>query len=396
MTTPPPDRVLRVAVLSELPTPYRWPLFRRVGAVERLDLTVFFYSRTEADRDWGLEVGDERGVSVVFPPGRPFHVRGRRSLFFHWNPDLVARLRKGAFDVVVIPGWSMPSSLAAVWACWRSRTPYVIFSETNDLSPRSWWVRRLKRVVLRPIVGRAAAWLATGTMSARFLERHGAVPARTHRFANTPDVEALAAAVDAARPLRAATRRDLGLPAGAPVALFVGRLIGAKDVATLLEAHARLEASGSPLWTLIVGSGAEAESLHARAQDLRLRQLVFAGARKPPDLPALWAAVDLFVLPSIHEPWGVVVNEAMAAGLPVVLSDRVGAGPDLLVDGETGRGFRAGDPESLAAVFSELATAPDARARMGAAAARRVRDWGYGPSVAGFERAVRDAVEAET
>ena len=88
------------------------------------------------------------------------------------------------------------------------------------------------------------------------------------------------------------------------------------------------------------------------------------------------------------------MNEAMAAGLPVVLSDRVGAGPDLLVDGETGRGFPAGDSESLAAVLADVIATPLDRARMGAAAANRAREWGYEPSVEGFRRAMHAAVEA--
>jgi len=394
--TSPPDRALRVAVLSELPTPYRWPLFRRVAALDGLDVSIFFYAHTESDRDWGLDIESAVAPRVSFPRGRVFHVRGRRSLFFHWNPDLPGLLRSGGFDVVVIPGWSMPSSLAAAWTCRRHRVPYVIFSETNDLSPRAWWLRALKRVLLRPIVGGASAWLATGTMSRRYLERHGADPARIHRFANTPDIASLSARVEAARQRRAETRRELGIPESVPLAIFVGRLIGAKGAATLVAAQATLEAGGSPLWTLVVGAGAEAESLRTRARELRICQLVFAGARKPSELPALWAAADLFVLPSLHEPWGVVVNEAMAAGLPVVLSDRVGAGPDLLVEGGTGRGFRAGDAGALAAVLVELANAPETCSRMGTAAAARVREWGYDPSVAGFEHAVRDAVEAGT
>jgi hypothetical protein len=128
---------------------------------------VFFYSRTEADRDWDLDVDSATGPRVHFPAGRAFHVSGRRSLFFHWNPGLTRELIDGEFDAVVVPGWSMPSSLATIWACKRRRVPYVIFSETNDLSPRPWWLRMLKRVLLRPIVGGAAAWLATGSMSKR-------------------------------------------------------------------------------------------------------------------------------------------------------------------------------------------------------------------------------------
>jgi glycosyltransferase involved in cell wall biosynthesis len=387
----PADHALRVAILSELPTPYRWPLFQRVATVPGLDVTILFYARSEADRDWGLEIEASSCPVVQFLPGRAFHVRRKRSLFFHWNSDIGQRLRKGRFDVVVVPGWSMPSSLVAMWTCRRARIPYVLFSETNDLSPRPAWLRWLKLRLLRPMVSGASAWLATGTLSARFLERHGARAAGIHRFANTPDVEALAAAVDARRSERGATRRLLGVPADVPLAVFVGRLIGAKGVATLVRAQARVEAAGSSLWTVVVGDGAEGDSLRATARELSIRQMVFAGSRRPHELPAIWAASDLFVLPSFHEPWGVVVNEAMSAGLPVVLSDRVGAAGDLLQEGVTGRGFPAGDDQALANVLSDLARDHTRRGEMGGAARRLVGAWGYGPSVEGFEAAVREA-----
>jgi hypothetical protein len=201
-----PDRPLRVAVLSELPTPYRWPLFQRVAATPGLDVTVFFYSRNEADRGWSVSVETDARPRVEFLPGRALHVAGKRSLFFHWNPGIVKRLRKTEFDVVVIPGWSMPTSVAAALSCRRRGIPYVIFSETHARSPRPAWLRAAKRVALRPIVARASAWLATGTLSEEFFVRHGADRARIFRFANTPDVDALRSACRPTRRWRSSSR----------------------------------------------------------------------------------------------------------------------------------------------------------------------------------------------
>src|SRR6185436_11732034 len=112
--------------------------------------SVFFYSRDESDRDWKVRIGgDSGGVAqrtsqgaeprVEFLPGHTLHVRGRRSLFFHWNPAIRSRLARGRYDVVVIPGWSMPTSVAAALACRTRGIPYVLFSETHDRSPRPAW-----------------------------------------------------------------------------------------------------------------------------------------------------------------------------------------------------------------------------------------------------------------
>jgi glycosyltransferase involved in cell wall biosynthesis len=392
-----PRNPLRVAVLSELPTPYRWPLFERVAKEPSVALTVFFYSRNESDRDWTVPVDGSGGPgrpAVEFLPGRALHVRGgKRSLFFHWNAAILERLTKERFDVAVIPGWSMPTSVAAAMACRARGIPYVIFSETHDRSPRPAWLRATKRVVLRPLIGGAAAWLSTGTLSEQFFAKHGAVRERIFRFANTPDVEALRAKVDAARPRRAAVREALGVPVDGVVALFVARLIGAKDPACLLDAQAILEKRGAAPWLVFVGDGPEAKTLRESAAARSLARVRFAGSREPRDLPEIYAAADLFVLPSRHEPWGVVVNEAMAAGLPVVLSDRVGAAPDLLVDGANGRLFPSGDAARLADAVGEIAGDAALRARMGAESLRIVAGWGYEPSVQGFLSAVRAAAE---
>ena len=388
---PPRDRRLRVAVLSELPTPYRWPLFQRVAAEPSLDVSVFFYSRNESDRDWTVAVEGSGRPKVEFLPGRALHVRGKRSLFFHWNPSILGRLRRGSFDVVVVPGWSMPTSVAAALTCRARGVPYVIFSETHERSPRPAWLRATKRVALRPLIGGASAWLATGTLSEDFFVKHGADRARIFRFANTPDVDALTTRIDAERPRRAEVRAALGVPADAPMALFVARLIGAKGPATLVAAQALLEARGAAPWLVLVGDGPEAKTLREFTATRRLSRVVFAGSRQPSELPSLYAAADLFVLPSLHEPWGVVVNEAMAAGLPLVLTDRVGAAPDLLQDGVNGRLVPAGDAARLADAVGELTADAALRARMGAESKRIVAGWGYEPSVRGFVAAVTTA-----
>ena len=94
---------------------------------------------------------------------------------------------------------------------------------------------------------------------------------------------------------------------------------------------------------------------------------------------------------SEREPWAVVVNEAAACGLPLVLSDRVGAAHDLLRDGENGFLVEAGDVEAAAAAFRRLADDPVLRTTYGARSRELAQDWGYGPSVAGFVAAVREA-----
>ena len=129
----------------------------------------------------------------------------------------------------------------------------------------------------------------------------------------------------------------------------------------------------------------------ARAHELGVR-LALLGDVDWERIVELYVAADVFALLSEREPWAVVVNEAAACGLPLVLSDRVGAAHDLLRDGENGALVPAGDVDAAATALRELAADPKRRAEQGARSRELARDWGYGPSVEGFLDAVREAI----
>jgi len=121
-------------------------------------------------------------------------------------------------------------------------------------------------------------------------------------------------------------------------------------------------------------------------------RLVLTGDLEWERVVEAYAAADVFALLSAREPWAVVVNEAAACGLPLVLSDRVGAAHDLLRDGENGFLVAAGDVDAASAALRRLADDEELRRAQGARSRELARDWGYGPSVEGFRAAVREAV----
>ena len=151
-------------------------------------------------------------------------------------------------------------------------------------------------------------------------------------------------------------------------------------------------AAGDPRLVLtLAGDGPERARLQARAQELGVR-LALVGDVDWDRIVEPYVAADVFALLSAREPWAVVVNEAAACGLPLVLSDRVGAAHDLLRDGENGALVPAGDVDAAAKALRELAAAPKRRAEQGARPRELARDWGYGPSDEGFLDAVREAI----
>ena len=173
---------------------------------------------------------------------------------------------------------------------------------------------------------------------------------------------------------RDAVRGSWKIPASAPVVLFCAKLQPWKAPQDVLEAFARASVPDSFL--VYAGDGPLRGALEQRARELgvaeRMRILGFVNQSQ---LPSVYRAADLFVLPSLYEPFGLVVNEAMLCGCPVAVSDRVGAKYDLVREGENGYIFPTGNVEALAAICRDLLPDPEKRKRMGEAARQRMETW---------------------
>jgi glycosyltransferase involved in cell wall biosynthesis len=236
----------------------------------------------------------------------------------------------------------------------------------------------VKGAVVPAVVRGAAHILVVGTLARESMLARGADPARIDVFADTIDVAGFGARADALAPRRDELRREAGLGPDDVAVLSVARLSPEKGLDTLVRAVA---AAGDPRLVLVLaGGGPERKRLRALARDTRVRLVVL------PHTPwerisEVYAVADVFALLSTHEPWGVVVNEAAASGLPLVLSDRVGAAHDLLEDGRNGVLVPAGDEAAAGAAVGALAADPDRRRAMGDASRQLVRGWGYEPSI---------------
>jgi len=271
--------------------------------------------------------------------------------------------------------------------------PYVLVVESHDEGPRAGWRRTVKGAVVPAIVRGAAGALVTGTLARRSMVSRGAPPERVRVFANTVDVEGFGERADRLAARRPRLREELGAGPEDVVVLCVARLAPEKGLDVLV--HAVAEAADPHLVLVLAGDGPERERLEelARARGVRL---VLAGDREWERVVEVYAAADVFALLSEREPWAVVVNEAAACGLPLMLSDRVGAAHDLLRHGENGVLIPAGDVDAAADALRLLAGDPALRRAYGARSRELARDWGYGPSVAGFLAAVREAIALPT
>ncbi|MGE5691167.1 MAG: glycosyltransferase family 4 protein, partial [Pseudomonadota bacterium] len=379
-----PERV-RVTYVAPEPTPFRSIMFDRIAERPELDLRVVYSGHTIFSRWWTI-VPRHR---AAFMDGR--RVPGVRNVFRHDYPlttEIFRELADSRPDVVVVSGWSTFASQAAVAWCRTHRVPYVLLVESNDADPRPGWRRAVKGAVVPRFVQGAERVLAIGKLARESVIARGADPDRVGWFANTIDVAWFASETERLQARRRELREELGATDDDVVVLSIARLAPEKGLDTLVLAAAT--AADPHLLLVLAGDGPERARLETLADELGVRLRIVENVPFE-RIVERYVAADVFALLSTHEPWGVVVNEAAATGLPLLLSDRVGAHADLLVDGENGMLVPAGDVQAAAAALRRLVAEPVLRARFGGRSLAVMRGWGYEPSIESFVETVRAA-----
>jgi glycosyltransferase involved in cell wall biosynthesis len=350
----------------------------------------------------------------------------RRSLDYPWNPEplpgslrchtlqespdhpgsrgLVARLNTALSrlgpDCVFIPGWSSRASLAALHWSMHNRVPAVIMSEsTQSDSPRSRWKEWVKSL----LVTQCAAALVGGAPHAEYLVRLGMPPERTFVGYDVVDNDYFSRQASEIRGRGAEFRKQFALPDHYFFAS--ARFIKSKNLAWLIDAYALYRAAWSSLhgsskptlagpWSLLVlGDGVERPHLEKRVAHLGLQRCVLLpGFKQYAELPVYYALAGAFVHSSTAEPWGLVVNEAMASGLPVLVSEPCGCRRDLVRTGVNGFSFDPADSEQLISLLLRLSSSEPARQSLGCASRQRICAWGPDRFRQGFQNAASLAI----
>lgn len=363
------DQDLRLFYLDDIPTPYRLDVHRRVAELWPGRYRVGFCAAGEPGRTWDL---DFEGLETEILYG--WQHRPRRQvnpISLKLNPFVWRSLDRFRPHAVAISGYMQPTAhAAAAWCRWHG-VPYATACETSLRSSsldgfRGWAKRRIAGAMIRNM----AFGLPVGAESAEYLTLLGGRPAPMRFFPNTPDASKIASKAEKLRAggADAAVRRQFGIPAEATLILFIGRMIEAKRPLDLLEAFLAVRDQLGACRVGFVGDGPLLPELKAKAAGDP--SVFFPGWISDADtLLALRSTASVMVLPSEHEPWGAVVNEAMAASVPVIASDRVGAAAELIEHGTNGFIFPVGDVARLSQILV-ASLVNDARLAAVASAAR--------------------------
>lgn len=384
----------RVAYLVSHPIQYQAPLLRRLAAHPEVALHVYYMDDQGARLHHDAEFGVAFQWDVPLLDGYRWTVLHNRSpwpradhfaRFVH--PEIVATLGRERYDALIVHGYAHATDWLAFFGARRSGTPILLRGESTLLGRRSGWAAGAKRWALRRLLRRVEATLAIGRLNREFYRAQGVPEARIFSVPYAVDNETFGVEADRWRPLRRELRGELGLPPDLPVVLYVGKLIGRKRPLDLLEAYARV-VGGHPAALVFLGEGAERPRLEAEIARRKLSGVSITGFVNQGEIGRYYAAADVLVLPSSHEPWGLVLNEAMCFGLPVIASDAVGAAPDLVRVGENGFVYSVGDVPALADALRRLLADPGARARMGARSRDIVRTFSYDADIQGILEAL--------
>jgi glycosyltransferase involved in cell wall biosynthesis len=366
----------RVLYWNNIPSPYIVDRFNTIASRQRVDFKAWFDEERESDRSWEVCEAEWNFNATYLRPsalGRALDVHRRLS---DLRPELLVTI------------YGRKSSLAGIGIARSLGIPVVLHAlKTFDTWRPNTLPRRLvKRALFRVVNG----FQVPGPDSRDYVTSFGANPSKVHVFPEPVRVEHFAS-VKLDEDQRLLRRAELGLQGC--VFLYVGRLWRGKGIDYLMEAFRRLCKENPQVSLLLLGDGIDEARYRAMAADLP--GVVFAGFVQEPELPAWYALSDVLLFPTLGDPYGHVVQEAMASSLPVISSENAGDVRERVVEGKTGFVVKAASAEALLGPMRTLAVNPELRSAMGAAGYERIRsrtvEWWAGE----FEKMV-EAVISQT
>jgi len=352
----------RLAILTTHPIQYHAPWFRSLASEPGLSIEVFYCHNATAREQAQAGFGIEFDWDVSLLEGYPH--RFLRNVAQHPGiagfsgldtPEISDILDREHFDAVMINGWHYKSAWQTMRGCWKTQTPVMVRSDSHLHTERSGLKRAGKWPIYRWFVSKLDACLPVGKWSSDYFLHYGAAAERLFIVPHVIDTDHFQSESERLGPQRHLLRAKWGLSDAAVVFLFAGKFTEKKRPLDFVNAIGQARSRGAEVEGLMVGDGplrAACEQL-AREKNLPIR---FAGFLNQSEITAAYVAADALVLPSDGgETWGLVVNEAMACGVPCFVSDKVGCSPDMIKTGETGATFPLGDTKVLGQMLAELA-----------------------------------------
>ncbi len=380
----------RLAILTSHPIQYQAPLFCKLAAHPNFDLMVYLYS------NYGVTEKIDPGFGVAYKWDTPlsdgYNYKFLQNYFprifangswLLFNPGIIMEIFKERYDAVLIHGYVSPTNWLAFLSARLKGIPIIFRGESHLLNHRAWWKRIFKQIFLSQLFKRISSFLPIGSLNKAYYQYHGVPNEKMFLTPYAVDNEFFSNRFKTLNGKREQLKTEMGVAVDLPVILFASKMIPRKRAMDLLKAYEKIQERIDAALVL-VGDGIERTVLEGYAEVHNLKNVHFTGFKNQTELPYYFAIADMFVLPSIDEPWGLIINEAMNFGLPIVTTEVVGAAPDLVKNGRNGFVYPVGDIEKLANCLLKLLQSPELMEKMGKCSSEIISKWGYKEDVEGI------------
>lgn len=371
----------KVIVLTEIISPYRIPVFNEIAKRLTDQFMVLFMGKSEKRRQWRIYKENIKFCYEVLP-NILCQKEGATPYFI--NPTILFKLFKYSPEIIIISGYSQPSSFLAMLYAKLFAKRLILWCESNKYDQR--YNHPLKEAYKRWFVKNCAEYIVPGRASFEYLILLGVEESKVCIAPNAVDNDFFADACDKNRDSRGEFKQRKGYPE--KIILYVGRLIDKKGIPDLLKAFQLLSRDRQRIGLVLIGSGEGEEQYRKFCEEQNIKNVFFEGFVHQELLPAYYAAGDVFVLPTHSEPWGLVLNEAMASRLPVVCSNVAGAACDLIVNGENGYTYEKGNIAELTEALSK--TLNSSKESFGAKSYEIIQNYSPEKCALGFLRAIKE------
>lgn len=302
-----------------------------------------------------------------------------------FNPAVINRLQSGDYDAIVIHSYLYPSDWLAFWVAKRKKIKVLFYGDMYPRHPLSAGQRIVRSLLHRRMIRGADACLAIGSLARQvFLEEYGVPADRVFLAPYTVDNDFFISEVDRWRSQKDQIKAELGISTQDPVVLCVAGMVSKKRQPDLVEALAKLN---RPCQLILVGHGPLLEQIREVCHQL-LPNTLLPGFVNQSELPRYYAIADVFVLPSQWEEFGLVINEAMCAGLPIIATNSTAATVDLVRVGENGFTYQPSDIPALSSHLEILLSSPLLREQFGNRSQEIILGWSITETIQGILQAL--------
>ncbi len=370
----------KFAVLVANPFPYLCPLFRTLAKHPKIDLTVYFCSNIEDDAS--LLKGYNYKLFKNYSP------KPNPSTFFGLiNTGIINELNKEKYDGILVFGYFSVTTWLAFFGSWLTKTPILFRGEVDLLKKESSTNKIIKKTIISGLFKTIRGFLYTYTLNKKYYQYYGVPEEKLFFHPCAVDNKFFQKKALELKKVKKKIKKTYGLPEKSIIILSAAQLIPRKRFMDLIKAYETLPKNLNAS-LVFIGDGSQKQELEKYVKRKNINQVYFVGFKEHSKLPEFYSIADIFVLPSEYDPSPKAMNEAMNFSLPIITTDKVGTGYDLVKNELNGFIYPVGDIKALSAHLTKLIKNPKLIKKMGEESIKLVSKWSLDEEVNGIIKAL--------